>query len=60
MPKALFFVRKTRENNWSRAVLLNFLDTDLYERAGKAITNFNVSLPAPESELAQQKTKDPN
>ena len=59
MPKALFFVRKTRENNWSRAVLLNFLDTDLYERDGKAITNFNVSLPAPESDLAQQMTKDP-
>ena len=59
MPKALFFVRKTRENNWSRAVLLNFLDTDLYERSGKAITNFNVSLPAPESDLAQQMTKDP-
>jgi len=29
--KALFFVRKTYENNWSRSVLLNFLDTNLYE-----------------------------
>lgn len=34
--KALFYVRKTLENNWSRAVLMNFLDTDLYERQGKA------------------------
>ena len=34
--KALFYVRKTLENNWSRNVLLNFLDTGLYERQGKA------------------------
>ena len=32
--KALFYVNKVIENNWSRAVLLNFLDTDLYERQG--------------------------
>lgn len=32
LDKALFFVKKTYENNWSRAVLLNFLDTNLYER----------------------------
>lgn len=57
--KALFFVQKTKENNWSRAVLLNFLDTDLYEREGKAITNFKAALPAPDSDLAQQMTKDP-
>ena len=37
MDKALFFVRKTWENNWGRDVLLNWLDTDLYERDGKAI-----------------------
>ena len=47
------------ENNWSRAVLLNFLDTDLYERQGKAITNFDKRLPDAESDLAQQMTKDP-
>lgn len=57
--KALFYVRKTLENNWSRAVLMNFLDTDLYERQGKAISNFHASLPAPESDLAQQITRDP-
>lgn len=57
--KAVFYVQKTIENNWSRAVLLNFLDTDLYERQGKAITNFSQTLPAVESELAQAITKDP-
>lgn len=57
--KGLFFVRKTQENNWSRAVLLNFLSTNLYERQGKAITNFKETLPELDSDLAQQITKDP-
>ena len=59
LDKALFFVGKTLENNWSRAVLLNFLGTDLYERQGKAITNYPQTLPEPQGELAQQITKDP-
>lgn len=57
--KAIFFVRKIIENNWSRAVLQNFLDTNLYERQGKAISNFEKTLPAPQSDLAQEMTKDP-
>lgn len=57
--KALFYVHKTLENSWSRAVLLNFLDTDLFERQGKTITNFEHPLPKPLSDLAQQITKDP-
>lgn len=55
--KALFFVNQVIQNNWSRAVLLNFLDTDLYERQGKAITNFNLTLPAMQSDLAQEINK---
>lgn len=57
--KALFFVRKVIENSWGRDVLLNFLGTDLYERQAKAITNFRKTLPALQSDLAQQTTKDP-
>ena len=57
--KALFYVRKTIQNNWSRSVLLNFMETDLYEREGKAITNFDSTLPALQSDLAQEMTKDP-
>jgi len=57
--KALFYVRKVLENNWSRAVLLNWLDTDLYERQGKAISNFTNQLPQPQGDLAQEITKDP-
>ena len=57
--KALFFVKKVIENGWSRGLLENFVDTDLFERQGNAITNFNSKLPNPQSELAQEITKDP-
>ena len=57
--KALFFVNQTVKNNWSRAVLLNFLGTGLYERDGKAITNFDKLLPDIGSDLAREMTKDP-
>lgn len=52
--KALFYVRKTLENNWSRDVLVNFLDTDLFERQGKAITNFANTLPSVQGDLGRQ------
>jgi len=38
---------------------MNFLGTDLYERQGKAITNFEMVLPANGSDLAKAITKDP-
>ena len=57
--KALFFVDQVIKNGWSRAVLLNFLDTDLYERKGKAISNFSFTLPPIQSDLAKEITKDP-
>ena len=56
---ALFFVQNALENNWSRAVLLNFLDTKLFDRQGKAVTNFEYTLPPARSDLAQELTKDP-
>ena len=57
--KALFYINKTVENSWSRAVLLNYLSADLFGRQGKAITNFKENLPAIQGELAQEITKDP-
>ena len=57
--KALFYVRKTIENGWSRNTLLNWLSTDLYAREGRAQTNFGNTLPSPDSDLAQQLVKDP-
>ena len=40
-------------------MLRNFIDTDLYERQGKALTNFKRTLPEVTSDLAQELTKDP-
>ena len=57
--RAVFYLKKTVENGWSRAVLLNFLDTNLYERQGKAVNNFNKLLADSQSELAAQTLKDP-
>ncbi len=57
--KAVFFVQKSCEHAWGRDMLLNFLNTDLYEREGKAVSNFARTLPPVESDMAQQMTKDP-
>ena len=57
--KALFFVRKILENNWGRGTLMNFLSTDLYERQGAAQTNFAMTMPKAEGDLAQEYFKDP-
>ena len=50
--RAVFYLKKTVENGWSRAVLLNFFDTNLYERQGKAVNNFSRLLADPQSQLA--------
>lgn len=57
--KALFYVRRTIQNGWSRNSLLNWLSTDLYEREGKAQTNFELTMPSDDCDLACQLVKDP-
>ena len=57
--KALFYVRRTIENGWSRSVLLNWLSSDLYESEGRAQTNFALTLPSADSDLARQLVRDP-
>jgi len=57
--EALFYVQKTIENNWSRAVLTHQIEGGLFKRKGKAVTNFKATLPAPQSDLAKQTLKDP-
>jgi len=54
-----WYIRACIENGWSRAVLLVQIETSLHERTGKAMTNFSRTLPAQQSELAQQLLKDP-
>ncbi|MFH2091309.1 MAG: PDDEXK nuclease domain-containing protein [Pseudomonadota bacterium] len=57
--KALFYVQKTIENDWSRAVLTHQMEGNLFNREGKAVTNFETTLPSPQSDLAIQTIKDP-
>jgi predicted nuclease of restriction endonuclease-like (RecB) superfamily len=55
----LWYVRETIQNGGSRNVLVMQIESGLYRRQGSAITNFQATLPAPESDLAQQLIKDP-
>jgi predicted nuclease of restriction endonuclease-like (RecB) superfamily len=57
--EAFFYVQKTIENGWSRAVLMNFMEADLYSAQGKALNNFSRLLPEPQSDLANEILKDP-
>ena len=54
-----FYIRKTLEHGWSRSVLIHQIDTELHKRLGKAPSNFTLTLPAPDSDLAQEILKDP-
>jgi predicted nuclease of restriction endonuclease-like (RecB) superfamily len=54
-----WYMRQTVEHGWSRNVLVHQIESGLYRRQGKALTNFTRSLPSPQSELAQQLLKDP-
>lgn len=55
----LWYAQKTLDNGWSRSILAMWIESDLYKRQGKAITNFKATLPNPQSDLAQQSFKDP-
>ena len=54
-----WYIAKTVENGWSRNVLVLQIESRLFERQGSAPTNFERTLPAPQSDLAQQILKDP-
>ena len=55
----IWYVQQTIQNGWSRNVLLHQIESGLYLRQGKAISNFENTLPAPQSDLAKQVLKDP-
>lgn len=57
--KAIFYINKIVENNWSRSTLSTFLDNNLYERSNKTINNFELNLPDVNSDLAKEILKDP-
>ncbi len=57
--EALYYIKKTIQNNWSRDVLALQIKSNLYKREGKSVNNFTNSLPLPFSDLAVQTLKDP-
>ena len=57
--EAVFYLTETIRNNWSRNVLIHQIESGLYQRKGKVLHNFEVTLPAPQSDLARQMLKDP-
>lgn len=56
---ALFYIFNTIENSWSRSVLVHHIELKLFERQGKSINNFEMTLPKPESDLANELLKNP-
>ncbi|MBN3952040.1 MAG: DUF1016 domain-containing protein [Nostoc sp. NMS7] len=54
-----WYIQKTRENSWSRNILTLQINNRLFERQGKAVNNFNIILPSPQSDIARETLKDP-
>lgn len=54
-----WYAAQAIEHNWSRNVLVMQIETRLHERSGTAVTNFETSLPKPQSDLALESLKDP-
>ena len=55
----VWYIRQNISHGWSRSVLIHQIESGLYERQGRALVNFDRTLPAPQSELARQILKDP-
>ncbi len=55
----LWYARQAVEHGWSRNVLVHQIESGLFRRQGKAITNFSRALPSVQADLAQELIKDP-
>ncbi len=55
----LWYIEHAIEYGWSRNILSIQIETRLYHRKGKALTNFTHTLPELDSDLAQDVLKDP-
>jgi predicted nuclease of restriction endonuclease-like (RecB) superfamily len=55
----LWYALSAAEHGWSRSVLGLQIEGDLYRRKGRAVTNFQATLPSPQSDLARELLKDP-
>jgi predicted nuclease of restriction endonuclease-like (RecB) superfamily len=55
----LWYAKQAIMNGWSRSMLEHWIESDLYSRQGKAVTNFETALPPAESDLARDVMRDP-
>lgn len=54
-----WYAQQAVQHGWSRNVLLHQIELWLFERQGKAVTNFSTTLPSPQSDMAKDTLKDP-
>jgi predicted nuclease of restriction endonuclease-like (RecB) superfamily len=54
-----WYIFKIKEHGWSRDILVHQIESGLYHRQGKGVSNFSRTLPSPQSDLARQTLKDP-
>ncbi|HAP36377.1 MAG TPA: DUF1016 domain-containing protein [Bacteroidetes bacterium] len=57
--EAMYYVQNTVTHGWSRSVLVHQIESGLFQREGRSVNNFSLTLPSPQSDLAQQTIKDP-
>ena len=57
--EASFYLKKVFTDGMSRTELAHAIETRLYEHTGKALNNFDVTLPQPQNALATEIIKDP-
>jgi len=59
LDEAIFYINKVTEEGWSRSRLESQMAANLFGSQGAAVTNFEHTLPAPQSQLAKEILKDP-
>ena len=55
--EAVFYIEKTIQNNWSRAMLSHAIAANFYKDASKPLNNFALTLPTPQGDLAAEMMK---
>ncbi|NOS91686.1 MAG: DUF1016 domain-containing protein [Cyclobacteriaceae bacterium] len=59
LEERLFYAQKCIQNGWSKTILTHQIESGLIARQGKAITNFEDTLPKYQSDLAKETFKNP-
>ena len=55
----IWYMKQIIENGWTRDTLGLMVKTKVHDRQGKSTSNFSLTLPDPQSDLAGQFLKDP-